>query len=180
MAATVEHADNLQGELEDEGRKVHATLRVLGQTSKGGQDKVLDLRREVYPLPPGLLCPEAEENLEKALKAAEELGRGLQDLALRVARAVVGERDRKELKDFACSLPLERLYWHALDGAFPGFLTRVREGEALRLWQEVLKRAVLEAWEATRLFLGTEARHLKALAEGRGFLGAFWAGLRRW
>jgi CRISPR system Cascade subunit CasA len=169
VAATVEHADNLQGELEEEGLEGRILLRVVGQVSD--QAKVLDVRREVYPLPPGLLSPKGEENLEKALKAAEELGRGLQDLALRVARAVVGERDRKELTDFARSLPLERLYWHALDGAFPGFLTRVREGEALRLWQEVLKRAVLEAWEATRLFLGTEARHLKALAEGERLLG---------
>jgi CRISPR system Cascade subunit CasA len=169
VAATVDHAENLQGELEDGGEEARVALRVLGQVSD--QAKVLDVRREVYPLPPGLLCPEAEGKLEKALKAAEELGRGLQGLALLVARVVVGERDRKELTDFARSLPLGRLYWHALDGAFPGFLARVGEREALGLWQEALKRAALEAWAATRLFLGTEARHLKAVAEGERVLG---------
>jgi CRISPR system Cascade subunit CasA len=169
VAATVDHAENLQGELEDEDLGGRVLLRVLGQVSD--QAKVLDLRREVYPLPPGLLCPEAEGKLEKALKDAEELGRDLQGLALQVARAVVGERDRKELADFARSLPLGRLYWHALDGAFPGFLARVGEREALGLWQEALKRAALEAWAATRLFLGTESRHLKAVAEGERVLG---------
>ena len=176
VAATVEHADNLQGELEEEGLEGRILLRVVGQVSD--QAKVLDVRREVYPLPPGLLSPRAEERLEKALKAAEELGRGLQSLALQVARAVMGERDRSELADFARSLPLERLYWHALDGGFPRFLARVREEEALALWQEALKRAVLEAWEATRLFLGTEARHLKALAEGERLLGRLLSGLK--
>ncbi|RTI42792.1 type I-E CRISPR-associated protein Cse1/CasA [Thermus scotoductus] len=170
VAATVEQADHLQGELEDEGLEGRATLRVLGQVSD--QAKVLDLRREVYPLPPGLLSAGAEGNLEKALKAAEELGQGLQRLALQVARAVLGERQREELGTFARSLPLEPLYWHALDGAFPGFLARVGEKAALELWQEALKRAAREAWGATRLFLGTEARHLKALAEGERALGS--------
>lgn len=173
VAATVEHAENLQGELEDEGWEGRATLRVLGQvtTDKAKVAKVLDLRREVYPLPPGLLSPKGEANLEKALKEAEELGQGLWDLAFKkVARAVLGERDLKELKDFARSLPLERLYWHALDGAFPGFLARVAEKASLKEWREELKRAAQEAWEATRLFLGTGARHLKALAEAEGLL----------
>ncbi len=131
VAATVDHAHNLQGELEDEGLEGRITLRVLGQVSD--QAKVLDIRREVYPLPSGLLTPRAEENLEKALERAEELGQGLRGLALQVARAVVGERDRKELGDFARSLPLERLYWHALDGAFPGFFARVEEEDSLDL-----------------------------------------------
>ncbi|MGC8877002.1 type I-E CRISPR-associated protein Cse1/CasA [Thermus sp.] len=174
VAATLEHADNLQGELEDalpsgkhpeEAKEARVALRVLGQVTD--QAKVLDLRREVYPLPPGLLCPEGEANLEKALKEAEELGQGLRGLAFKVARAVVGERD----SNFARSLPLERLYWHALDGAFPGFLARVAEEASLKGWREELKRAAREAWVATRLFLGTGARHLKALAQGEQEFG---------
>ncbi|MGC8967644.1 MAG: type I-E CRISPR-associated protein Cse1/CasA [Thermus sp.] len=167
VAATLEHADNLQGELEEEGLEGRITLRVLGQVSEPGQDKVLDIRREVYPLPPGLLSQKGEENLEKALKEAEELGQGLRVLAFKVARAVVGERD----SNFARSLPLERLYWHALDGAFPGFLARVAEEASLKGWREELKRAAREAWAATRLFLGTGARHLKALAQGEQEFG---------
>ncbi|MCR4392388.1 MAG: type I-E CRISPR-associated protein Cse1/CasA [Candidatus Acetothermia bacterium] len=169
VAATVEHADELQGLLEEEGVEIRPTLRVLGQVSD--QAKILDLRREVFPLPPGLLSPRGEENLEKALKAAEELGQGLRNLALQVTRAVVGERDRKELVDFAGSLPLERLYWHALDGAFPGFLGRISEEGAVETWRQELRWAAQEAWTATRLFLGTGARHLKALAQGERVLG---------
>ncbi len=170
VAATLEHAENLQGELE-ESEEVRVTLRVIGQVSKPGQDKVLDVRREVYPLPSKFLTPKAEENLEKALKEAEALGQGLERLALQVAQGVVGERALKELKDFARSLPLERLYWHALDGAFPDFLARVEEGASLDLWREALRGAALEAWKATRRFLGTGARHLKALAQGEQEFG---------
>lgn len=145
VAATLEHAENLQGELEDEGLEGRITLRVLGQVSD--QAKVLDIRREVYPLPSGLLTPKAEENLEKALKMAEELGQGLKHLAQEVAKAVVGERDRghgrspylEELTKLANSLPLERLYWHALDGAFPRFFARVEEEASLDLWREALR-----------------------------------------
>lgn len=53
VAATLEHAENLQGELEDEGLEGRITLRVLGQVSD--QAKVLDIRREVYPCPRGSL-----------------------------------------------------------------------------------------------------------------------------
>ena len=177
VAATLEHAENLQGELEDEGLEGRITLRVLGQVSD--QAKVLDIRREVYPLPSGLLTPKAEENLEKALKMAEELGQGLKHLAQEVAKAVVGERDRghgrspylEELTKLANSLPLERLYWHALDGAFPRFFARVEEEASLDLWREALRGAALEAWKATRRFLGTGARHLKALAQGEQEFG---------
>jgi CRISPR system Cascade subunit CasA len=105
------------------------------------------------------------------LEQAEDLGQGLRALAFLLAREVLGNRDPQKLSSFARSLPLGRLYWHALDGAFPGFLARVGEGEALGLWQEALKRAAVEAWAATRLFLGTEARHLKAVAEGERVLG---------
>jgi len=168
VAATLEHAENLQGELE-ESEEVRVNLRVLGQVSD--QAKILDVRREVYPLPSGLLTPRAEENLEKALKMAEVLGQGLGRLALRVAQAVVGKRDHKELADFARSLPLERLYWHVLDGAFPGFFARVEEEASLDLWREALRGAALEAWKATRRFLGTGARHLKALAQGEQEFG---------
>ena len=164
VAATLDHAENLQGELEEEDEGPRVTLRVLGQVSD--QAKILDVRREVYPLPSRLLTPKAEENLEKALKEAEALGQGLRGLAQEVAEAVMGERNRKELAHFAHSLPLERLYWHALDGAFPRFFARVEEGASLDLWREALRGAALEAWKATRRFLGTGARHLKAVAKG--------------
>jgi CRISPR system Cascade subunit CasA len=168
--ASLAHADEILRTLKEEGEKASRSLRVLGQVSD--QAKVLDIRREVYPLPKGILSDVAKLNLSRALEQAEDLGQGLRrELAFVLARKVLGNRDPQQLSSFARSLPLERLYWHALDGAFPGFLARVGEREALGLWQEALKRAAVEAWAATRLFLGTEARHLKAVAEGERVLG---------
>lgn len=127
VAATLEHAENLQGELEDEGLEGRITLRVLGQVSD--QAKVLDIRREVYPLPSGLLTPKAEENLEKALKMAEELGQGLKHLAQEVAKAVVGERDRghgrspylESLRSSPTPSPWSAFTGTPWTGPFPGF-----------------------------------------------------------
>jgi CRISPR system Cascade subunit CasA len=135
------------------------------------QAKILDVRREVYPLPPSLLTPGGLSDLDFALQRAEKAREGLRDLAYRLARDVLGDKDPEELRRFARSLPLEPLYWHGLDLAFPGFLDRLEEGGARAFWKEALARAVREAWEATRLFVGTEGRHLKALAQGERALG---------
>lgn len=169
--ATLDHALTVANLVEEEGLDVTFTLRVLGQVSD--QAKVLDVRREVYPLPPGLLSPKAEFRLETAVTKAENLGQDLQSLAYAVARSVLGEKDPAELSAFVRSLPLEQLYWHTLDGAFLVFLERIEDQDPLAWWQEALRRAAWEAWEATRLFLGTGARHLKALAEGENRLRLF-------
>jgi CRISPR system Cascade subunit CasA len=166
--AVLEHA----GALEREGGGLlptRARLRVLGQVAD--QAKILDVRREVYPLPPSLLTPGGLSDLDFALQRAEKAREGLRGLAYRLARDVLGDKDPEELRRFARSLPLEPLYWHGLDLAFPGFLDRLEEGGARAFWKEALARAVREAWEATRLFVGTEGRHLKALAQGERALG---------
>ncbi len=153
--------------LEREGR-LRAQLRVLGQVAD--QAKILDVRREVYPLPPGLLDPRAQEDLDFALKRAEEGGKALRGLAYRLAREVLGEKDARELEAFTRSLPLERFYWHALDRAFPGFLEQAGQKGAREAWKEALEKAVMESWRATRVFVGTQGRHLRALARGEGVL----------
>ncbi|GGN01939.1 CRISPR-associated protein CasA/Cse1 [Thermus composti] len=154
-------------DLEREGG-LRGQLRVLGQVAD--QAKILDVRREVYPLPPGLLDPRAQEDLDFALKRAEKVGEALRGLAYRLAREVLGEKDPKELEAFTRSLPLERLYWHGLDRAFPGFLEQTGQKGAREAWKEALEKAVLESWRATRVFVGTQGRHLKALARGEGIL----------
>ncbi|AEB11721.1 type I-E CRISPR-associated protein Cse1/CasA [Marinithermus hydrothermalis] len=168
--ATLAHAEALLREQSLYFRdSIRHGLRVLGQVAD--QAKILDVRREVYPLPPGLLEATALSDLEVGLKRAEALGQGLRSLAWTVARGMLGEKDSKELSNFAASLPLERIFWAHLDGAFPGFMARLGQSGALKGWNESLARAALEAWEATRLFVGTGGRHLKALAEGEKRLG---------
>ncbi len=173
--STVNAADELLGYLEGEGLDPLPTrgLRVLGQVSD--QAKILDIRREVYPLPPKVLSVKAELNLGWALEKAEGLGQGLRRLALLLAREVLGSGEPGELSAFAASLPLERLYWHALDGSFPALLERLGKEGDRAWWEEVLRRAALEGWNATRIALGTEARHLKALAKGEALLLALLA-----
>lgn len=163
--ATLAHAARLAEE-----RGLRRELRVLGQVSD--QAKVLDVRREVYPLPQGFLSSVAEELLQKGLELAEEVGRALSEVARRVAQGVLGDKDPKGLCRFQDSLPLLRLYWAELDGRFPRFLEKLAEPGAMGFWREEVRRAALRAWEETRAFLGTEGRHLKALAEGERAMGS--------
>jgi CRISPR system Cascade subunit CasA len=164
--ATLQHADEIR-----RGKDGSPWgLRILGQVSD--QAKLLDVRREVYPLPGGLLNPKGELLLARALELAEDLGQGLGKLSSGLVRDILGERDPQGRRALSQSLPLERVYWFSLDGAFPLFLARLEEDGALAFWKVKVTEAALEAWNATRLFLGTEARHLKAVARGeRVFAG---------
>lgn len=116
--------------------------------------------------------------LDEALKLAEEVATGLEKVAWRLTQEMVGHRDKKFTDNFTKSLPLLRLYWYQLDLDFPNFLERLvafplrREpadgGTAMDFWRERLRDAAIRAWKETRRFVGTEARHLKALAEAEG------------
>lgn len=144
-------------------------LRVLGQVSD--QAKVLDIRREVYPLPRGLLTPKGEVLLQTGLEEAEVLGRHLGAVATALAQGMLGDTDRNQLENFAKGLPLLRLYWAELDGAFPRFLGALPGPEALDGWRKDVKGAALRAWDETRRFVGTQGRHLRALAAGERAFG---------
>ncbi|WP_243092889.1 type I-E CRISPR-associated protein Cse1/CasA [Thermus hydrothermalis] len=157
--ATLLHAIGVR---EETGRKYR--LRVLGQVSD--QAKVLDVRREVYPLPSAILHERGALALVTALRLAEDLGKGLTSVAWQVARGVLGDKDASELEAFVRSLPLLPSYWASLDLAFLEFLDALGEPHALEAWREELRRAALRAFEATRLFVGTGGRHLAALAAG--------------
>ncbi|WP_199489951.1 type I-E CRISPR-associated protein Cse1/CasA [Meiothermus sp. QL-1] len=168
--AALSHAAQVATEV-----KLIPSIRVLGQVS--GLAKMLDIRREVYPLPPGLISPKGEALLQRALELAEELGQRLQTAAWRLAQEVLGTDDRRQLQAFRNSLPLLRLYWAELDGSFPRFLEALNHPGAMDLWREELKKAARRAWEETRRSLGTQARHLKALVRGEETLGAALAAL---
>ena len=144
------------------------SLRVLGQVSD--QAKILDIRREVYPFSKAMLTPKGELLLKKGLELAESTASGLTSVTWLLAREVLGDRDRTELENFVKSLPLMRLFWHRLDADFPKFVRALQDEGALDLWRQVLRQAALWAWGETERFVGTEARHLKALVKARGAL----------
>lgn len=152
--------------------KTTPILHVLGQVSNKAD--LLDIRREVYPLPKDLLSPTAEAILERGLELAEKMGSALENVAQQVAQGVLGKQVPKDCRQrFVNSLPLLRLYWGGLDLRFPWFLQALTGPGALDIWRRDLKEAACRAWEETRRFVGTEARHLRALVNGeRVFLSA--------
>jgi CRISPR system Cascade subunit CasA len=174
--ATLQHAHTLLALLEDAGEEARITLRVLGQVSD--RAKILDIRREVYPLPRDMLTDDGQLVLDSALKMAEDLGRDLESLARSLAREILGTDDTRAPASLAESLPLGRLYWFSLDAAFPAFLDKLGRDDATAFWHGTLRHAAQEAWEFTRIFLGTQARHLKALARAERRFASLLAGIQ--
>lgn len=151
--------------------RIRPQIRVLGQVAD--QAKILDVRREVYPLPPGLLQERGEALLGGILERAEALGNRLREVARAVARGVLGNAEQKTLEDFQRSLPLLRLYWATLDQAFLETLEHLDEEGVVSRWEASLEGAARRAWQETRRAVGTAGRHLKALTEGeRAFVAA--------
>jgi CRISPR system Cascade subunit CasA len=173
--ATLEHAARISDETGTPYR-----LRVLGQIAKQAEKaKILDVRREVYPLPRGFLNPQAIARLEAGLQLADTLGSALQKVARHLARSLLGDRDPKELRNFSESLPLMRLYWTELDSAFPRFLDALASDDALEHWRDALRRAAQISWSATTDFVGVQPRHLAALARGEHAFARALSTLRR-
>ncbi len=147
---------------EESGEELKYRMSVLGQVAD--RAKILDVRREVYPLP-DVTNPKAQSDLQRGLDAAEKLARSLRGMAERLGEEVTGATERQAVQAFVDSLPLLRLYWSGLDHSFPSFAVHLGEHGAVRHWYETLGRTARQAWGATRHFVGTKGRHLKALAK---------------
>jgi len=163
----LEHAREVLWELE---RVTLVPLRVLGQVT--AQDKVLDIRREVYPFPRDAFVPKGAIWMGNALERAEKAGRALGQMARCLTQNLLGAGEAKTLNKFRESLPLMRLYWNELDRAFLVFLERLVQDDgnsAFTWWKGEVERAARLAWMITRKNVGTSGRHLKAiqLAEAR-------------
>lgn len=144
-------------------------LRVLGQVSD--QDKVLDIRREVYPFPKAAWDERGQGYVEAALKVAEEAGTALRRAGEQAASSLLGTSDRKAVLHFVDSLPLSPLYWSALDRAFLMFLEHLGEENPLIWWKGQVEEAARKAWGAARAAIGTEGRHLRAMQEAERAFG---------
>ncbi|MCL6649911.1 MAG: type I-E CRISPR-associated protein Cse1/CasA, partial [Chloroflexi bacterium] len=146
-------------------------LVVAGQLTD--QAKVVDVRREVYPLSVRSLAPDAAAAIKRALERARSVG----DMLDRAARELAGNLlfpanarpPAKDIRRFVDSLPLHRVYWSVLERAFPEFLERLtlRDPEAaMEIWMAATERAAYDAWKKAADSVGTTARHLRAIAEG--------------
>jgi CRISPR system Cascade subunit CasA len=166
---TVDHARGLLREI---GRLTLVfPLTVIGQDT--AQDKVLDARRETYPLSARALDPTEAAAIRGAVGEANDAGGQLDRTARAVARVLLGlDNGRsagKEVRRLAESFPLLRLYWSRLETAFPEFLEALASkgrDDASAAWSRAVRDAARTSWNATAAAIGSTARHLKAIAEG--------------
>jgi CRISPR system Cascade subunit CasA len=140
-------------------------LVVAGQITD--QAKVVDVRREVYPLSARNLEPDAAGAIRDAL----ELSRSVGDALNRAAKKLTGTllSSPKGIRPFVDSLPLHHVYWSDLERAFPGFLERLTlrgRKATMKIWKAATRRAADDAWKKAANTVGTTARHLRAIAEG--------------
>jgi CRISPR system Cascade subunit CasA len=152
-------------------RRLLFPLVVVGQLTD--QAKVVDVRREVYPLSVRSVAPDAAAAIRRALERARSVGdmldRAAKELAGNLLFPANARRPAKDIRRFVDSLPLHPVYWSALERAFPEFLEHLtlRGPEAaMEIWNAATGRAAHDAWKKAAGAVGTTARHLRAIAGG--------------
>jgi len=149
-------------------------LVVVGQLTK--QYKVLDIRREVYPLSVRALDPEPAGRIRDALELARGVGKALHTAGRTIADFLLSPGVAKREADrFVDSLPLHAMYWSTLETRFPGFLeglTTKGPEEALEEWRSAVRKAAQDAWNTTAQTVGTTPRNLEAIARAETRLAA--------
>lgn len=158
-------------------------LLVTGQIVER-KAKVLNVRREVYPLAARTLEPDRASCVRGALQSARQAGTVLRRVAWVLASNLLSPRAGEALAEgvrrFHESLPLYAVYWSALERRFPEFLTELIEigpQSALEGWNSAVVEAAYDAWHRTALAVGTGPRHLKAIAEAEGLLRRLLGGI---
>jgi CRISPR system Cascade subunit CasA len=144
-------------------------LVVAGQITD--QAKVLDVRRETYPLSAHTLDPDVAGRILDAVACAEETYGVLNKAARELARRLLSPPE--DIRRFMRSLPLHSVYWSDLERQFPRFLEMLARDDpdaALRDWEERVYRSARTAWSVTANAVGTTPRHRAALARAELFL----------
>jgi len=154
-------------------------LTVIGQITR--QDKVLEVRRERYPLP-RVDLGRLQNYIHNAIKYVDRISDCLQKATWNLASELLNKKqepltdkrkrltkeERKRIKELQNTFPASRHYFYSLGIAFPSFLLSLSKDatSALKGWQNTVERAAIEAWDLTRNTLGTESRQLKAIQAG--------------
>ena len=161
---TLETAYELVGDRYD-----FIALAVAGQVTN--QAKVLEIRREYYPLPTKLDENELPGFIENALASVEATATCLQKATWMLAMRILSETrnpDQNDVRSVQQSLPTLSSYYHVLGNEFPSFLLalNVNASDALAHWRKTARQTALDSWTLTRNSIGTEPRILKALQHG--------------
>jgi len=150
-------------------------LGVAGQVTD--RAKVLEVRRERYPLPRHINLGILRNYIENALRVTEEVATCLRRATWILAARMLSqtrEPDPAEVRNLQASFPTLRHYYHHLGASFPGLLLRLDQDPnvAFQDWQKEVEKTAREAWNLTRQTLGTQPRTLKAVQEGERSLAA--------
>ena len=144
-------------------------LTVAGQVTD--RAKVLEVRRERYPLPRRVDLGTLPNYIENALKAVEDAATCLRKGTWVLAARMLSESrdpDPADIRSLQQSFPALRHYYYRLGAAFPNFLLELNQSPdtAFNSWRSQTLETARESWNLTRQTLGTEPRTLKAVQEG--------------
>jgi CRISPR system Cascade subunit CasA len=143
-------------------------LRVAGQNTD--RAKVLEVRRETYPLPLALdqqmLQIYVRNALDHADGSATCLRKGGWVLAAQLL-SLVRTPETEDIRGMFDSFPLMAAYWSHLGTSFAQFLELLPRDahRAAAYWKDEVDQSAREAWKTTVQTVGTQARSLKAVQE---------------
>ncbi|OMQ24582.1 type I-E CRISPR-associated protein Cse1/CasA [Serratia oryzae] len=170
-AAILENATSLNKSL---GKK---QLRLLVAGLASDQAKLLRWRVEQLKLPLALLeLPKATRAARQMLETAETLFGSLKGAAVQLIADTLPDSQQKDTRSRARTLfaagPAAPLFFARAECALMATLTLIEQDAdaAERQWQQVLKEAVLAAWEAQLTSLGGGANVWRANAKAQSRL----------
>ena len=153
------------------------SLLVTGQVTKPGQKKILEIRREYFPLPTRAPLRKLGLYIRNSLAMVKSGANCLNSALRKTAKALTAVSNTtgsKELNDMIESFHATDYYYHHLGVLFPYFLENLQlhPDSALREWQDNVLRAIRKAWKHARDQVGNKPRTLAALQKGESALAA--------
>jgi len=162
---TLESARHLQ---QQTGTRRTLRIEVAGQVTD--QAKVMEIRRETYPLPTRAEGHALRVFVPRATQLADDTATCLRKGGWQLARLLLSlsrDPDKQEVRALLDSFPLLPYYWNRLGNAFSAFLEKLGDDPdgAWTIWETGVRDVSNAAWAVTTKTVGTEARQLKAVQE---------------
>lgn len=166
------------GHLSDEHKYRYMALGMAGH-----QAKVFFYRQEYLPLRMEYLeDPSLVAQLDEALGLAEEVSVKLRGALFKLSELIIspladqegGHRpDKADTRNLANHLDVTNRYWGSLEPIFWEFVEMLpyQPEVARSYWQDALRVAAWESFEAAEELVGTDPKAIKAAVRARGQLG---------
>ncbi|WP_457630555.1 type I-E CRISPR-associated protein Cse1/CasA [Oceanithermus sp.] len=143
-------------------------IKVVGQVTD--QAKVLEIRRELYPLPVRAQSAALRHYVARATGLADAAASCLRSAGWKLASELISisrQPDKDEVRSLMESFPLLPHFWNLLGNSFGVYLEMLDSDpdKAWEHWSGRVNAAAAEAWLLTTREVGTEARQLKAIQE---------------